>query len=92
MPAVPRHASYRSPDSAAEGLARKSTNLTLAAGLVAEARELGINLSQAAETGIASAVALRRQERWLTENRDALDSSNTFVEEHGLPLAQYRNF
>lgn len=25
-------------------------------------------------------------ERWLVENRDALDSSNAFVEEHGLPL------
>lgn len=25
-------------------------------------------------------------ERWLVENRHALDSSNAFVEEHGLPL------
>ena len=25
-------------------------------------------------------------ERWLVENRDALDSSNAFIEEHGLPL------
>jgi antitoxin CcdA len=42
--------------------------------------------------GIAAAVARRRQERWLAENQEALDSSNAFVEQHGLPLAQYRNF
>lgn len=71
---------------------RKSTNLTLAANLVAEARELGVNVSQAAEIGIAAAVARRRQERWLMENQDALGSSNAFVEQNGLPLARYRNF
>jgi antitoxin CcdA len=59
---------------------------------VAEARELGVNVSQAAEVGIAAAVAGRRQPRWLDENRDALESSNAFVEQHGLPLAEYRNF
>lgn len=72
--------------------ARKSTNLTLGSSLVAEARALGVNISQAAEVGIAAAVAQRRQARWLAENKEALDSSNAFVEQHGLPLAQYRNF
>ncbi len=71
---------------------RKATNVTLAVGLVAEARELGVNISQAAELGISAAVMRRRQERWLAENQDALDSSNAFVERHGLPLAQHRNF
>jgi antitoxin CcdA len=49
-------------------------------------------MSQAAEVGIAAAVARRRQERWLVENAEALQSSNEFVEQHGLPLAKYRNF
>ncbi len=71
---------------------RKSTNLTLSAHLVAEAQKLEVNLSQAAEAGIAAEVARRRQERWLAENREALDSSNTHVEAHGLPLAAYRHF
>ncbi|MFT7723636.1 MAG: type II toxin-antitoxin system CcdA family antitoxin [Roseateles sp.] len=71
---------------------RRSTNLTLAAGLVAEAQSLGVNLSQAAEMGIAAAVSRRRQEAWLAENRDALDGSNAYVEAHGLPLARHRNF
>ena len=72
--------------------ARKSTDVTLAVRLVAEARALGVNVSQAAEVGIAVAVARRRQERWLAENQGALDSSNAFIAQHGLPLAKYRNF
>ena len=72
--------------------ARKPTNLTLAVDLVVQARALGINVSQAAEVGIAAAVARRRQERWLAENADALQSSNQFVEQHGLPLTRYRKF
>ncbi|WP_444718899.1 type II toxin-antitoxin system CcdA family antitoxin [Paucibacter soli] len=26
--------------------------------------------------------------RWLIQNREALDSSNAYVEQHGLPLAE----
>ncbi|HYP30470.1 MAG TPA: type II toxin-antitoxin system CcdA family antitoxin [Burkholderiaceae bacterium] len=77
---------------AAPARARKPTNISIAPALVAEARELGVNLSQAAEVGIAEAVARRRQERWLEENREALESSNAFVEEHGLPLERHRVF
>jgi antitoxin CcdA len=73
-------------------LRRKSTNVTLTAALVDEARALGVNLSQAAEVGVADAVARKRAEVWLAENREALESSNAFVEAHGLPLASYRNF
>ena len=94
MSAVPNShigkSTARSPDGG--GSSRKPTNVTIAVGLVAEARELGVNVSQAAEAGIAAAVAERRQARWLTENQQALESSNAFVEAHGLPLAKHRNF
>lgn len=73
-------------------LRRKSTNVTLTVALVQEAKELGVNLSQAAEAGVAGAVARKRAEVWLAENREALESSNAFVEANGLPLARYRNF
>lgn len=72
--------------------ARRPTNLSLTTSLVAEARALGVNVSQAAEVGIAAAVAQRRQERWLQDNQAALQSSNDFVDAHGLPLARYRQF
>lgn len=48
--------------------------------------------SLAAEAGITAAVAFQRLARWLAENRNALESSNTFVEQRGLPLANYRRF
>ncbi|BAL27500.1 type II toxin-antitoxin system CcdA family antitoxin [Azoarcus sp. KH32C] len=77
---------------AKQGPARKATNVTLGEGLLAEAKALDINISQAAEAGVARAVAERRAELWLAENRNALESSNAYVEAHGLPLARYRMF
>jgi len=68
------------------------TNVTLDSGLVAEAKELGVNISRAAAAGLETAVAEARTERWLRENRGALHSSNAFVEAHGLPLKNLRRF
>jgi antitoxin CcdA len=71
-------------------LPRKPTNVTLNVGLVAEAKQMGINVSQAAEAGLATAVAQRRAEKWLADNKHALASSNAYVEEHGLPYEDQR--
>lgn len=71
---------------------RRSTNLTLDADLLREARALQVNLSRAAEDGIRLAVERTRAEVWLAENREALDSSNSYVDAHGLPLANLRPF
>jgi len=72
--------------------ARKSTNDNLAADAVTKAREPSGNASQAAEASITGDAVRLRQEGWLSENQDALASSNVFVERRGLPLARYRNF
>lgn len=74
------------------GTAKKPTNVSLAEPLLAEAKKLRINVSQAAEEGVAQAVAKRRAELWLEENREAIESSNTYVKKHGLPLAKHRMF
>ena len=71
---------------------KKATNLSLSADLLSEAKTLGINISQSAEAGIAAAVTKKREELWLEENASAIESSNAFVEEHGLPLARHRQF
>ena len=72
--------------------AKKATNVSLAEPLLIEAKELRINISQAAESGVAKAVAERRTELWVQENREAFESSNAYVEKHGLPLAKFRMF
>ena len=71
---------------------RKPTNLSLDNALLKEAKALGINVSRSAEAGIAEAVKLRKQQKWLEENSAALASSNAFIEANGLPLAKYRQF
>lgn len=71
---------------------RRATNVTLPEALLLDAREMGINLSQACEHGLAQAVAEKRRHRWLEENREAMDAWNGHVTQHGLPLAAYRQF
>jgi antitoxin CcdA len=72
--------------------AKRSTNLTLRESLVQEARMLDINLSQAAEDGIARAVAKARDEQWIARNRAAMASYDAFVEKEGLILEDLRTF
>jgi antitoxin CcdA len=71
---------------------KRATNVSLNESLLAEARELQINVSRAAERGVAQAIVEKRAELWLLENKAALDSSNEYVEKHGLPLARHRQF
>lgn len=72
--------------------ARKSANLSLDSDLVSQARDLRINLSRAAEDGIGRAVKAEQERLWRLENAEAIAASNKYVEEHGLPLAKYRQF
>lgn len=71
---------------------KRATNVSLPEDLLAEAKALQINISQAAEAGVAQAIARARSELWLAENQEAIESSNAYVEKHGLPLAKYQMF
>ncbi len=71
---------------------RKPTNLSLDSALLREAKALDINVSRSAEAGIAEAVRRHKRQKWLKENAGALASSNAYIEENGLPLAQHRQF
>lgn len=71
---------------------RKPTNVSLDAALLTEAKGLKVNLSRAAEEGVRSAVASAKAEQWRAENAAALRSSNSYVEKHGLPLDDFRQF
>jgi antitoxin CcdA len=73
-------------------IGRRATNVSLSREHLAEARELGINVSQACERGLRETIAEVRATRWLEENREAIESSNAHVEANGLPLAKLRLF
>jgi antitoxin CcdA len=71
---------------------RKSVNLSIDVDILAEAKALNVNVSRAADAGIAQAISKRKAELWLQENREAIEENNRFFEEHGLPFAEYRGF
>ena len=71
---------------------RKSVNLSIDSELVANAKAMGINLSQTCEAALSAALKKEREEQWIKENWDAIQSTNAWVEKNGLPLAKYRVF
>jgi antitoxin CcdA len=72
--------------------ARKAHDLTVSEALVAEAETLGLDITGAAEQGIAVAIKAEKERRWKIENAEAIQASNDYVTKHGLPLAKYRMF
>jgi antitoxin CcdA len=77
---------------ARRAVARKPTNLSLDQAVLNEARSYGVNLSQAAESGLRQAIAEAKAEAWKRDNADALAGSNSWVERNGLPLDRFRQF
>ena len=71
--------------------ARRPTNVSLPVSLVEDARLLDINLSRACEQGIVAAIKAERERRWKDQNKEAIEDYNRWVEENGLPLAEYRH-
>lgn len=71
---------------------RSKTSVTLPEDLVAEAKALNVNVSRACTRGLAEEVKKAREEKWIEEHRDHFAAWNRYVEENGLPLAEYRQF
>lgn len=75
-----------------EDAPRRPTNVSLNSKLLEEAKALGINVSRAAERGLEAEVKAARTKAWKEEHRAAFEEWNKYIEEHGLPLARYRQF
>jgi antitoxin CcdA len=71
---------------------RTSVNTSIDSQLIKDAKALGINISRAAEAGIAKAIVAEKTRRWQEENKEAIESSNEYVRRNGLPLAKHRPF
>lgn len=63
---------------------KKPVNLSLNSDLLRMGKDLGLNLSNVAETALAQAVKDSMGERWLMENTDAIQAYNKHVEAHGV--------
>jgi antitoxin CcdA len=71
---------------------RQPANLSIDSNLMREAKGLDVNVSRAAEAGIAEAVAAEKTRLWKLENRATMDAWNDYVEKNGIPLEEYRQF
>lgn len=71
---------------------RKATNLSIDTKLLSEAKALNINLSRAAEDGVKAAVREAKELRWKENNVEAIESSNAYVEKHGVPLEKFKPY
>lgn len=69
---------------------KKATNLSINEGLLQDAKALDINLSATLERALEEQVRAKKRERWLAENREAIQSYNAFVAEHGVFSPMFR--
>ncbi|MDF3934319.1 type II toxin-antitoxin system CcdA family antitoxin [Pseudomonas citronellolis] len=71
---------------------KKATNLSLNSDLLKQARELDVNLSAVLEEALADVVRERLEQRWLEQNRQAIDAYNQHVEQSGAFSDDLRSF
>jgi antitoxin CcdA len=71
---------------------KRAVNVSVDAEVLAVAKDLKINLSQVLEDELRKLVKEERIRRFTEENRDAIDSYNRFIEEHGIWSEKYRNW
>jgi len=65
---------------------RRSVNLTIREDVIAEAKSLSLNASQAAEAGLVAAIRQARAKAWREENRQAIEAHNARIEKDGVLL------
>ena len=70
----------------------KAVRLSIDGSLLAQAKRLGLVLSQVLEEGIAPSVRVHASGQWLERNRAALSAYNEHVEEHGVFSDGLRSF
>lgn len=74
------------------GSPRRATNLSLSADVLAEAKGLGINISQACDEFLRDLVRKERAKRWKQDNAEFIQEYNRIVDAEGLPLAKWKSF
>ncbi len=71
---------------------KKPTNLSLNSDLLKRSRALNINLSATLEQALKDKLAESQAEKWKTENKNAIQAYNEFVEKNGCFSDEFREF
>jgi antitoxin CcdA len=77
---------------AASGGDKKPVNLRVSEDLLKAAKAAGLNLSQTLEQALAESLKQIERDRWLAENREAIESYNRYVEKYGVFSDGLRQF
>ena len=64
--------------------AKRAVNVSLNSDLVARAKALGLNLSEAFDARLAELVRAAEREKWRAENAEAVAEYNARIEKGGL--------
>ncbi len=73
-------------------MAKTAVNLSVSEVILREARALKLNLSQVFEDGLREHLRRKRAEKWLEENRAAIEHFNARIERDGLLSDDFRPF
>lgn len=74
------------------GYGKRATNVSINQGLLEDARALDINLSATLERALEAEVRARKREKWLEENREAIEAYNRRIERDGMLSDHVRAF
>jgi len=69
---------------------RKAVNVSIDTGIIAAAKEAGVNLSRVSEEALRIATKAAQEAKWREENAQAIDGWNRWYEKNGHPLDKYR--
>lgn len=69
---------------------KQRTNVTLDTRTLAKARSFGLNVSAISDAALSVAVAKAEAAAWAAENADAIAERRNWIEENGLPLADFQ--
>lgn len=72
--------------------AKRAAKLSINSDLLAQARELGINLSQTLEASLEALIRERRAQRWPGQNRAAINAYNERGDKDGVFSDGLRRF
>jgi len=83
---------FRRDEAPAKPPRKRAANVSIDEEILAEAKKLGINLSQTLETELRERVRQAKIDRWSEENKKAIDSYNRFIAENGIWSEEYRKW
>jgi antitoxin CcdA len=86
----PRHSGHIGPGQ--KPGPKHAVNVSIDAGILAAAKAQRINLSQTLEDELRKRTQESREAKWQEENREAFESYNRFIAEHGIWSKKYRRW